>query len=526
MSANIEKSKRAVKKGKLVLLKLLFSRTLINILLVLVQIAAIVWIFLTVQKYWQGVWLGMNLFSVAVIIYIFNEDNNPAFKLAWAIPICVMPVFGMLAYVFYKTNLGARRLRARVNFTKEATKEFLMQDEEVTRQMEEDFNPICDLSYYLRTINDMPTYVNTEVTYFPLGDHLLPDMLKALEKAEHFIFLEYFIIDKGVCWDRILDILSRKVKEGVEVRVMYDGMCALAKLPYRYPRELQKRGIKAKMFSPIIPMLSSHHNSRDHRKLMIIDGKVGYNGGINLADEYFNEVTHFGHWKDTAVKLEGDAVRSMTAMFLQLWNLSEKGSEDYAQYLLVDSSPVDYKDTGFVIPYYDDPVNDEDVAENVYLDILSKAKRYVHIMTPYFIVDHEMESALVFAAKRGVDVKLMIPHIPDKKLTFDIARTYYPHLLKAGVQVYEYTPGFVHAKQFVSDDERAVVGSINLDFRSLFEHFESATFLYKNAAVFDIEKDYQETLKQCTEVTMEYYKAIPFYRRLRGRVFKMFGNFL
>lgn len=519
-------AKRVVKKSKSVLLHILFSQTIINVLLVLLQAAGVIWVFLTVQRHWQSFFVAMTLFSAAIIIYILNDDSNPAFKLAWVIPICVMPVFGMGAYIFYKTNWGARELKERTSQTKRETEPYLVQELAVTGQLEREFSPICDLSYYLRTINDMPTYANTDVTYFPIGEKMLADFVKELEKAEKFIFLEYFIIAKGEAWEQVLAILKRKAKEGVEVRVMYDGMCALMKLPYRYPKELGRMGIKAKMFSPIIPVLSSHHNSRDHRKIAVIDGRVAYNGGLNLSDEYFNKISVYGHWKDTAVKLSGDAVKSFTAMFLQLWNVDEKMTEDYAKYLRVDSQPVDYKDTGLVIPFYDDPVNDEDVAENVYLDILAKAKRYVHIMTPYFVVDHEMESALTFAAKRGVDVKIVLPHIPDKKIAYDIARTYYPHLLKAGVQIYEYEPGFVHAKQFVSDDERAVVGSVNLDFRSLFEHFESATFIYQNDVIFDIKKDYEETLSKCIPVTEEYYKKIPVFRRLRGRVFRMFGCFM
>lgn len=523
-----ETSRRAKirKRGINVLFRLLFSRTMITVLLLLLQVGIFLGAFHLMGIYWQGFLIVCNVLSVVLIVYIINANENPAFKLAWMIPICAFPIFGVAIYIFVMINPGARDLKKRLDRRKAETISFLQPSEKVMTKMEQEFLPICDLSYYLQNTNQMPTYENTEVTYFAIGEEKFMDLLLELKAARKFIFLEYFIISKGKIWGQILEILQQKVKEGVEVRVMYDGMCSLVNLPFHYPRELRKMGIQAKMFSPIRPLLSSHQNSRDHRKILIIDGRVAYNGGINLADEYMNEIERFGHWKDTAVKLEGDAVKSFTAMFLQMWNVSENGEEDYKRYLDVDSHPVLDKDTGYVIPYNDDPANREDVAEAVYLDMLFKAKRYVHIMTPYLIIDHEMEAALMFAAKRGVDVKILLPHIPDKKIAFSIARTYYPELLEAGVKIYEYTPGFVHAKSFVSDDERAVVGSINLDFRSLFEHFECATFIYKNLVVYDIEKDFMECVDKSICVTKEYYKALPGFTRLSGRIFRIFGSLM
>ena len=304
-------------------------------------------------------------------------------------------------------------------------------------------------------------------------------------------------------WEKILEILERKVQAGVEVRVMYDGTCAMFDLPYRYPEELKAKGMQCKMFAPIRPILSTHYNNRDHRKILVIDGKVGFTGGVNIGDEYINRVEKHGHWKDTAVMLKGDAVQGLTMMFLQMWNVTEKEPE-YGKYLQKAEKGSQAK--GFVLPYGDSPFDDEPVGETVYMDILNRAKKYVHIMTPYLIIDQSMITALTFAAKRGVDVKLILPHIPDKKFAFALAKSHYKELLKAGVRIYEYTPGFVHAKIFTSDDEKAVVGTINLDYRSLYLHFECAAFLYQVEEIAEIEKDFQRTLEKCQEVTLENRK--------------------
>lgn len=304
---------------------------------------------------------------------------------------------------------------------------------------------------------------------------------------------------------------------------MYDGMCCLMLLPYHYPEELKKRGIRCKMFSPIKPVLSTHQNNRDHRKIVVIDGHTAFTGGVNLADEYINRKVRFGHWKDTAIMLKGDAVKSFTIMFLQMWNITERSGEDFSSYL--PKEPCRFQPgqepSGFVLPYGDSPMDRERVGEQVYLDILNQAKRYVHIMTPYLILDDQMKNALIYAAKRGIDVVIIMPHIPDKKYAYLLARTYYPELIGAGVKIYEYTPGFVHAKVFVSDDEKAVVGTINLDFRSLYLHFECAAYIYRNKVVADVEKDYRETLKKCQLITLEDCSRFSWGGRRLGQLMRL-----
>lgn len=514
---------RRKKTGIGFLWKLIFGRTLIIVLMILLQIYLLFVVAAQMGQYSQIGFTLLQILSVFVVIYIINCKENPAFKMAWIIPVCAFPVFGTLLFLFIQLNPGNYKLKLKLERRIDETIQYSHTSQKVAEALKQDGGDIEDMSYYIEHINFFPTYGNTQVTYFALGEDKYVDLLRELEKAEKFIFIEYFIIESGYMWNHILEVLERKAIEGVEVRVMYDGTCTLLKLPYNYESKLENIGIKAKTFLPIKPLLSTHQNNRDHRKLLIIDGKVAYVGGINLADEYINEIELFGHWKDVAVRLNGDAVRSYTLMFLQMWNVSEKGEENYGKYLVETVRGKLDKKLGFVIPYNDDPTNRQDVAERVYLDILNKAKKYVHIMTPYLILDNEMVVALSFAAQRGIDVKLILPHVPDKKIVFYIARTYYKQLLEAGVKIYEYTPGFLHAKLFVSDDEKAVVGSINLDFRSLYQHFECAAYIYKNPVIDEIEKDYQETLEKSQLITMQNYKKISVITRVLGHIFRLFG---
>lgn len=322
----------------------------------------------------------------------------------------------------------------------------------------------------------------------------MKSLKKQLNAAEKFIFMEYFIVDNGVMWETLLEILERKAKEGVEVRFMYDGMCSISRLPYNYPKILESKGIKCKIFSEIRPILSTYQNNRDHRKICVIDGEVAFTGGVNPADEYINEKERFGHWKDTAIMLQGEAVQNFTILFLQMWNVTERRKENYEQYLTTKSREF-RRELGYVLPYGDSPFDDEDVGKEVYLHILNHAKKYVHIMTPYLVLDNETLTNLTYAAKCGIEVIIIMPHIPDKWYAFVVAKTHYEELIEAGVQIYEYTPGFVHAKVFVSDDDTATVGTINLDYRSLYLHFECGAFIYNNQVVRDIEKDFEHIKK-------------------------------
>lgn len=489
-------------------------------LLLLVQIVILLAGFEWLGRYMSYIMGGFTVLSLILVVYVINKEDDPAYKLVWMIPICAFPVFGALLYVFVELNLGGISLRRRLKKSIIKAAPYQKMTETVERDLQKQDKSFQNLAAYLQKHCACPAYENTEVTYFPLGEDKFAQLKVDIKSAKSFVFLEYFIIEQGIMWDSILELLKEKAAQGVEVRVLYDGMCSLVNLPVRYPEKLKTMGIQARVFSPIRPMLSTAQNNRDHRKIVSIDGRIAYTGGVNLADEYINEKVRFGHWKDVAIRLEGDGARGMTAMFIQNWNMAALEQSDYEPYLLKTGSAVA---DGFVIPFGDAPGDNETIGENVYIDILYNARNYVHIMTPYLIIDGEMERALIYAAKRGVDVSLILPHIPDKRYAFYIARTYYPTLLHAGVKVYEYRPGFVHAKSFVSDDEKAVVGTINLDYRSLYLHFECGVYIYKNPVVADIERDYQETLQKCIPVDMDYYNSIPLIQKLVGRVLRLFG---
>ena len=349
-------------------------------------------------------------------------------------------------------------------------------------------------------------------------------MLKELEAARHFIFMEYFIVNEGAMWGRVLEILAKKAAQGVDVRLMYDGSCEFALLPRDYPRRLRKLGIRCKVFSPVTPFVSTHYNYRDHRKILVIDGHTAFNGGVNLSDEYINQKSRFGHWKDTAVMLKGEAVKSFTLMFLQMWGIDER-EQEYARFLSFPSFPAENA-KGYVIPYGDCPLDNDKVGEKVYMDILNRSLEYVHIMTPYLILDGEMETALKFASERGVEVELILPGIPDKKIPYALAKTHYASLLASGIKIYEYTPGFVHAKVFVSDHREAVVGTINLDYRSLYHHFECATYMYGTDCIPGIEADFQETKAKCRQVDMETVRREKWSVKLTGRLMKVIAPLL
>ena len=495
------KGLRLLKKGQKGIIHAVFSRLGIILLLLILQILFLVCVF-----YWFGdlvphFWGGTILFSACMVLYLINSRIDPTAKITWLIVIMLMPIFGALLFWFTQSELGHRALKSRVDQLIQQTNTLVPQDPDTLEHLKEEAPGAAGLAAYINRTGCHPVYENTSVTYFPMGEDKWAEMLRQLEQAQHFIYMEYFIVDEGLMWGKILEILARKAKEGVDVRVLYDGTCEFTTLPHDYPKRLQQLGIQCRMFARVIPMVSTHYNYRDHRKILVIDGHTAFNGGVNLADEYINHIQKFGHWKDTAVMLKGEAVRSFTLMFLQMWNVTEKQPQfDVMQQYPAISQP---KAEGYVIPYGDCPLDHDKVGERVYMDILNRATKYVHIMTPYLILDSEMETALCFAAERGVEVKLILPGIPDKNAPYALAKMHYASLLDSGVQIYEYTPGFVHAKVFVSDDKEAVVGTINLDYRSLYHHFECATWMYGVPCIGEIEEDFESTLLKCRKVTKD-----------------------
>ena len=381
-------------------------------------------------------------------------------------------------------------------------KDAMAQNQWILKEIQAQDPAVAGNVYYIGESGPYPVWKNTGVIYFPTGEEMFASMLEDLKKAEHYIFLEYFIIQEGLMWDWILEILEQKVKEGVDVRLIYDDVGCVSLLPFHYADMMEKKGIKCLAFNRFIPVFSLVMNNRDHRKIMVIDGHTAYNGGINLADEYINRKLRFGHWKDTGVRLQGDAVFNFTLMFLEIWNAFRTPDLDYHVFRPHRWHEEAFESDGYVAPYADTPLDNESLGENVYINILNQAKDYVYIATPYLLISDEMENALCLAAKRGVDVRILMPGIPDKPMVFFMAKSYYPPLLKAGVQIYEYTPGFVHAKSYVCDDRIATVGTINMDFRSLYLHFECGTLLYGCRAVLDVKKDMEECFPKCHQVSI------------------------
>jgi cardiolipin synthase len=427
------------------------------------------------------------------------------------------PVFAIPFYFYVDMDLGHHLVRRRLEQVQARTARYAPPQLDALSGLWERSPGLARIARYVEHTSGQSFYQRSGVKYLPTGEAAFEEMLRQLEQAEKFIFLEFFIVEEGYMWGRILRVLERKVQEGVEVRMLYDGTCAVGKLPYRYPQELEALGIRCRMFAPLHPLVSTHYNNRDHRKILVVDGRAAFTGGVNLADEYINRKVLHGHWKDTAVRVTGEAVRGFTLMFLQMWAVEEPAEEDFSPYLDA-SGPAEGE--GWVMPYGDSPFDRENVGEMVYMDILNRAVKYVHITTPYLIIDQEMITALTFAAKRGVDVKLIVPSRPDKRAVFAVTKSYYQELIEGGVEIYEYTPGFIHAKMFVSDGDTAVVGSINLDYRSLYLHFECAAMMYGVKAVGDIERDFQATLAQCRRMTVEDCRRDKLGRRMLGWILR------
>ena len=505
---------RLVRESRKGLLRVLFSRAAQFTILILLQLGILVGVFYYLQEYLPHALLLHVIIMAAAALYIINGSFDPSPKLTWLLVVFLFPVSGVLLLVIVNTNLGNRRLKEEMQSIVDRTKCRIPQTQNTLNRMMEYEPEMLSLSTFINKSGCYPVYENTDVRYFPLGDDMFPVFLEELRKAERFIFLEFFIIHEGYMWGSILSILAEKAKQGLEVRVCYDGTCEFALLPHDYPERLAKLGIKCRVFSPIKPFISTHYNYRNHRKIAVIDGKVGFTGGVNLSDEYINRREVYGHWKDTAVMLRGKAVRTLTLMFLQNWGL-QGGKANYGKYLKhLDNGTED--PNGLVLPFGDSPLDDKRVGELVYMDILNRSEHYVHIMTPYLILDGEMETALKFAAGRGVDVRIIVPGIPDKKIAYALCQGHYRTLIDAGVKIYEYTPGFVHAKVVVSDNETAVVGTINFDYRSFYHHFECAVYMHGTSCIGAVEADFMETLKLCREVNGNRIRQRPMQMKVLG----------
>ena len=465
--------------------------------------------------------LAIRTIAIIVVLVIVNRWTNPANKLSWTFIILLSPVLGLLLYMIFGRSSLTKKTQERMDSVNREVSACLYQTPEIKEQLEREDLSVYRQSRYINDWAGFPLYHNTSTKYYSCGEEMFPDMLADLEKAEHFIFLEYFIVDQGVMFDRIVEVLEQKSKEGVDVRLIYDDIGCINTLPPKYYKVLQAKGIKCAAFNPFRPIMSVVMNNRDHRKIFVVDGKVGFTGGINLADEYINVASRFGYWKDTGIRLEGEAVWSMTVMFLEMWNYINHSSEDYKQFMPQVYQKEPFEGDGFVQPYGDTPLDHETVGENIYLNIINHAERYVYIFTPYLIIDNEMLVSLCNAAKRGVDVRIITPHIPDKKHIKYMTEYNYGILLKNGIRIYEYEPGFIHSK-VVMNEHCAIVGTINMDYRSFYLHYENGVWIYDEEFRQAVEADFINTFAQSIEITYEDWKNRPLKMKIIQPILHVF----
>lgn len=503
------------------LLKLIYSNKFFAVATLLLQIGMILIYVVGISNNSRFYLLASNFISMVFILFEVNRHEESAYKITWIMLIAVVPFFGWFFYLYTHTGIISGNIKKSHEKAKNVLDADSGDDSEVIREMD-DAGLDTSLIKYLSHSGGGSVYKNTEVKYYPLGDDMFPDFFEALEKAQDFIFMEFFIINKNSeVWKKTEEILIRKAKSGVDVRLMYDGMGCIGIMDKGYDKYLERHGVKCRIFSPIQPLLSTYQNNRDHRKIVVIDGRCAFSGGVNLADEYANEIVRFGHWKDTALRLEGEGVSGFTELFLTMWcTTSDRYEENMGEFMHVSKLYPKTEASGYVLPFGDSPLDDKLVGRNAYVDILNSAKDYVDIMTPYFVIDEAIYTAMDYAVTRGVRVRLILPGIPDKKMPYCLARSYYTDLINIGVEVYEYLPGFVHAKNTVSDGTRAIVGTINYDYRSLYLHYECAAYMIGVPQVKDIEDDFIDTLSKCRRITKAEYDQFPWYYRAAGRVLR------
>lgn len=507
-----------------VLLKRVVQRVILLVSSFILQIWVITFFLLKYSESFFDFYLASLALSIIIVFIIINNKSNPSYKIAWIVPVMIFPIFGGLFYLLYGGNKLSTREKLKMVIQNIEMTNSLKQNYEIIKKIGDESIYAKNQSEYILNYAKCPVYDNTETTYFKIGEEKFEALLRELKKAQKFIFLEYFIIQEGKMFNSILEILEQKVKQGVDVRLIYDDVGCIVTLPHNYSKILESKGIKCRVFNPIKPFFTRRLNNRDHRKIVVIDGDVGFTGGINLADEYINEYEKHGYWKDAGIMLKGDAVWNLTVMFLSMWDYIDNREEDYMKFK--PSKNKYYNSKGYVQPFDDSPLINEPIGETVYLNLINKAKDYIYINTPYLIIDNEMATALKIAAKSGVDIKIVTPYIPDKKFVHAVTKSYYESFIKDGIEIYEFTPGFMHAKTFVVDDEYGVVGSINLDFRSLYLHYECGVWLYKTDSIKSLKDDYLETLKKCHKVTMEECQNTSGIRKVLRLIIRMFAPLL
>lgn len=498
-------------------------RYIIALIVTLLEVLSVIGVTVACCYYIPYFFVAAIITEIFCVIKIIASDDNPDYKVPWLLFLLILPIAGfMLYFLFYSRKLGKkfiRRLDEMKMYRYESNRE------EILTELGSDNPHAAAQARMLCKISDASVFKNTRQTYYPLGEDMWQAMLPDLEGAEKYIFMEYFIIEEGEFWGSILEILKRKAKAGVTVRVIYDDIGCMSTLPGDYHKQLGKFGIEAKPFSRLRGQADGEFNNRNHRKISVIDGKVGYTGGVNIADEYINKIERFGHWKDTAVRLEGEAVWELTRLFLTDYGINTKKLPDIECELYPKQN--DLLADGYVIPFGDGPhpLYERRVGKSVIQNMLNSATRYMYITTPYLIIDNDLCSSIESAALRGVDVRIIVPHIPDKRIVFGMTRSFYHRLMRSGVKIYEYKPGFIHAKSYIADDEYAMIGTINLDYRSLVHHFENGVWMYQCDSIKDLKADIDDTMAKSIEITPDMLKAGIITRLIRSIV-KIFAPML
>ena len=515
--AKLENKQHKEKIDLLWLLRFLFSKLVVVGLLIAIQALVIIFSIIKLADYFTIIYAILTVLGIAIVVWLVSKDENPSYKLAWVILVMALPIFGGLFYLMFGNKNMPKQLLERIRASEQIEKELFTPSDSLLPKLESHHDQLVSMARFIQNTTGAPIYQYTRSEYLPLGEIMWQRMLEELQKAERFIFMEYFILQEGEMWTPILAILKEKAAKGLDVRFMYDDLGSIQTISRGYHKQLEEWGIKSVLFNPFKPHLNSVMNYRDHRKILVIDGNVGFCGGINIADEYINAYEKHGHWKDTGVLLKGEGVWPLTAMFLSLWNFSRSTDTDFEPF----RPTLRRESDGYVQAFGDSPLDHINVSEESYMQIINRATRYVYITTPYLILDHEMITALQMAARSGVDVRIITPHVPDKWLVHETTRSFYRPLLKTGIRIYEYTPGFVHAKMYVADDKVAIVGTANMDFRSFYLHFECGVCFYQSSVVSDVRDDMLQMLDQCTEVFATDYVSI--WRRLVRALLRLFS---
>jgi len=500
----VKKNIKIYQKGKLIDKEINYipTRYILAILITIFEVAAIIGVMIVLAMHVPYFYLAILATEIGVIIAIMISNNNPDYKLVWLFLVVMVPLGGLMIYlIFYKRKLPQKSIKR----LKKVHNSYLYNDENNFNELAQQNELVATQAKSICKTSGSHLYKNSKFEYFSIGEEMHKEMLHELSKAKKFIFLEYFIIEDGEFWNSILDILKEKAKAGVEVKLVYDDVGCMGTLPGNYYKTLTKKyNIQTVLFSKMKGQANGEFNNRSHRKILVIDGRVAFTGGINIADEYINKVNRLGHWKDTGVKIEGEAINELTKLFFMdyLLNFKKELKIDFSKYYVTNSS---IKADNYTVPFGDapKPINNYSISKMAIMNLLNQAKKYVYITTPYLIVDNELMRAIENTAIRGVDIRIIVPHVPDKKMVFGMTKSVCLQLIRQGVKIYEYTPGFIHAKSYIADDNYGIIGTMNLDYRSLDHNFENGVFIYNDSVIMDMKNDFIATMNKSKNINEE-----------------------